>query len=154
MSEQIFLITTYIVWVIVFLIVPLLLYCRNRNRLPTYFISLAFVLLITYGLKYGLGIPRPEDAAWEMVTPRFPSGHTSMAFTPILFFKSLKYKLSLSLYGIMVAYLRIHFNLHVPVDILVSVSIAVFTSLFFLGFEKNIIQKLSPLIKRILDTKV
>jgi len=145
MVEKLFLISTYIVRILVFLIVPLLLYYKNKKRLPIYFVSLAFVLVITYGLKYGFGIPRPEDAAWGMVTPRFPSGHTSMAFTPILFFKSWKYRLPLLGYAIIVAYSRLYFNLHVPLDIIVSVAIAFFITFFFLSFEESIDQKFSDL---------
>jgi len=149
MMEELFLISTKIVLVLVFLIVPILLYYRDKKRLTTYLISISFVLAITYGLKYAFAIPRPEEAAWEMVTPRFPSGHTSMAFTPILFFKSLRYKIPLLAYALVVAYSRLYFNLHVIIDIIVSVGIAFLISLFFLRFEKGINQKLNALIDSI-----
>ncbi|MFW5945629.1 MAG: phosphatase PAP2 family protein [Candidatus Natronoplasma sp.] len=135
-------------WVVVFLFVPVLLYYKDRKRFPTYLVSLVSVLIITYSLKYGFGVPRPEDAALEVITPRFPSGHTAMAFTPILFFKSWKYRLPLLGYAMIVAYSRIYFDLHVPIDIVVSVIIAFSISLFFLRYEENINQKFSDFSER------
>ncbi len=145
MIKGFFLISTNIIRVVVFLIVPVFLYYKNKERLPTYLLSLLFVLSITYGLKYGLGIPRPETAAWEVVTPRFPSGHTSMAFTPILFFKFWRYKILLLTYGFIIAYSRLYFNLHVPVDIVASIVIGISIPLLFLRFEDRINQKISSL---------
>ncbi len=122
----------------VFLIVPVYLYYKDRKKFPTYLVSLISVLIITYSLKYRFSISRPEDAAWEMTTPRFPSGYTAMAFIPILFFKSWKYRLPLLGYAIIVAYSRLYFNLHVPIDIVVIIGIAIFIPLIFLRFEDSI----------------
>lgn len=135
MIEQFFFLSTNTVRIVVFLLVPIILYYRDRERLPSYLVSLFFVLVITYSLKYGLNVPRPEGAALDIITPRFPSGHTSLAFTPLLFFRSWKSKAVLLVYGVVVAYSRLYFNLHVPIDIAASVGIALCIS--FVSLKKK-----------------
>ncbi len=149
MIEEIFLISTNIVRLIVFLVVPIILYFKDEKRLVTYLISLAFVLIIIYGLKYGLGIPRPEEAAFDVMTPRFPSGHTSLAFLPILFFKSWRYRFPLLIYAIFVAYLRIHLDLHVFIDIFASIFITISIAVLFLRFKEEVYQKFDTLLRKI-----
>ncbi len=142
MIEELFLILTHSVQVVVFLAIPTYLFIKDRRRLVLYLTALFCVLLVTYGLKYATGIERPEDSAWEKVTPRFPSGHTSLAFTPLLFFKLWKQRAPLLLYASVVAYTRIHFNLHVPVDILASVVIAISVSAMVLRYKDLVLENL------------
>lgn len=138
MLEEIFFVSTHTVRIVTFAVVPIYLFYKDRERLPTYILSLMVILLVTYGLKYGVGAPRPEAAAWEMITPRFPSGHTSLAFAPVLFIGPWKYKLPLIIYAFVVAYSRIFFDLHIPLDIATSIVIALSISALALKWEKEI----------------
>lgn len=142
MIEEFFLISTHSARLVVFLLVPGALYYKNKKRVPVYLLSLLFVLLITYGLKYGFNIPRPDSAVLDVVTPRFPSGHTSIAFTPVLFFGQWRERIPLLVYAALVAYSRLFFNVHVPIDIIVSVGISLSVSVICLNKEDYINRKL------------
>ncbi len=148
MIEEFFLFTTHSARIVAFILVPLYLYLKDRDRLFPYLTSLFFVLLITYGLKYGLGVPRPEGALLEVVTPRFPSGHTSFVFTPILFFRSWKGKTLLLFYGAVVAYTRIYFQVHVPLDLAASMVIALTVSFVCLSRKEDINRKLGAFLEK------
>ncbi|MFP4117198.1 MAG: phosphatase PAP2 family protein [Candidatus Aenigmatarchaeota archaeon] len=147
MIDGLLLITTYTARFVAFFLVPLYLYYRDREKLYPYISSLFFVLVVTYGLKYGLNVPRPEGALIDVVTPRFPSGHTSIAFTPLLFFPSWKGRSLILAYGGLVAYTRIHFNVHVPVDLAASIIIALFVSYLCLSKKDYINRKLGSFLK-------
>ncbi len=138
MIDGVFLLFTHTTLLVVFLLVPLYLYYKDRDKLSSYAVSLVFVVAVVYGLKYIFMVPRPEAAAIEVLTPRFPSGHTALIFTPPLFFRRWRCRLLFLLYGLIVAYTRLHFNVHVPIDLVTSVAIALVVSSFCLWKKDNL----------------
>ncbi len=150
MIESIFFVLTEATRVVVFVLIPALFFFKykDRRRLLSYIFSLVAVLIITYSLKYAFSVPRPPGALIQTMTPRFPSGHTAMAFAPLLFLRTWKERSALLIYALIVAYTRLFFNVHLPVDLFVSFLISVSTSYIVLAKEETVVETIQKIAHR------
>ncbi len=117
--------------------VPLYLYQKNGKSTTKYLLSLILVLSITFFLKYFFHIPRPENALVEVMSPRFPSGHTAVSFLMVGYFKNRRYRVLFLIYALLVSYSRIYFGVHKYIDLFVGAMIGFFVPLLISYFKNG-----------------
>lgn len=131
-----------------FYIIILLNAYRTKKNEDIYFVyslikfSLIIVLLGTQFLKNTFGMPRPEFSyppqpfAFEYAYSSFPSGHTTeivaIALPLIFWFSKQKYRILLSILIAIVAFSRVWFNSHHPIDILGGVVLGTIAAQYIL----------------------
>lgn len=138
MLADFFLLLTRITSPIVIVIVPALVFFKERKHFLLYAISLSLTLLVVYSIKYILGTPRPEGAEIAVLSPRFPSGHAALSFFLVGFFKKIKYRLPFLGFAILSSYSRLYFNLHKVIDLIVGAGIGFVIPVVLLTKEKEI----------------
>ena len=101
------------------MLIPFYLWGKDRKKLFLYSLSFVAVLVSVYLIKITLAVPRPDLALIPMpATPSFPSMHASLGLLPAGFFFHLKkYKVSLLVYGSLIAYSRVLLGVHYWTDI-------------------------------------
>ena len=140
---------TLISFGLIFLLV--VLYWINKNKWYLYVAVNAAILtgltaLITGGLKISIERLRPYKVVEQIKTPiiesggfSFPSGHTTEVFTiffTVFFMVKNKWLRLLFLsWAVLIAYTRMAFGVHFPIDILGGVTVALLSVLLWLKFE-------------------
>lgn len=145
MLENLLLTASKITIPIVFVIVPALLFLKEKKRFAIYSISLFIVGVAVYSLKFLFQVPRPHGSVLWTPFPRFPSGHAAFSFLLVGYFKKIKYRLPLIGFAVLASYSRIYFNVHEPVDIVVGGIIGFLVPSLLLWKEETITQEIQRL---------
>jgi len=122
------------------LLIPLYLWNKDRKILFLYGISLLCGVVIVYLMKILIAVPRPELALIPIPpTSSFPSMHALLGLIPAgFFFYIKKYRIPLTVYGILIAYSRIMLGVHYWHDILVGSTIGFCLPLVFFHYREKI----------------
>lgn len=135
MLHEFFIFVSHLTPFLVVIAVPLYLHYRDERDAATYLLSLGVALALTYSLKYILQIPRPEDAMIDATSPRFPSGHATLSFLLVGYFRQLKYRVPFLVYALIVTYSRLYLNVHRPVDLVAGALIGFTVPALILYYE-------------------
>lgn len=118
------------------LLVPMAFFAKgslgnNKNEIRTSVVMVSALALntgLTYALKYAINRPRPYDSNPALVpinppvSPSFPSGHTSLAFTTAtnitLTIPKWYTAVPAYIWATSVGYARLHMGVHYPSDVL------------------------------------
>lgn len=142
MLASLLLLVSRIIYPLILVIVPALVFLKDRKHFFIYAVSLSLTLIVIYSTKYILGIPRPEGAEIAVFSPRFPSGHAALSFLLVGFFKKIKYRLPLLGFAVLSSYSRLYFNLHKVVDLIVGAGIGFIIPALLLAKEEEIKERL------------
>ncbi|HEY3420735.1 MAG TPA: phosphatase PAP2 family protein [Methanomassiliicoccales archaeon] len=121
-----------------FLAVPLLWAIRRKKEAGAVFIALLMVILIAWGMKYGIDRPRPfeviqaVDPVYRPTDPSFPSGHAMTVFACALAIglKWRKALIPLLVLAAAVGYSRVYIGVHYPYDVASGALIGIMIGLF------------------------
>ncbi len=103
---------------ILFLIFLLILFKREKKLAANIFIGILIETLITVGIKFLVGRPRPNGIIKE-VAPSFPSGHTSrVTFLSLLFHNKWGKKILWGTFTGLVVFSRLYLRVHYATDII------------------------------------
>lgn len=127
-----------IFWIAVTLL--LILIPSKRKTGLTCAISMIFVFVATFAIKYAVARTRPYDACTEIIPLidklrdySFPSGHTSVCFSVSLILarkENRKIWIPAIILSVLVAFSRLYLGVHYPSDVLGGFLVAlVFSSL-------------------------
>lgn len=128
---------------LVIVIIPALLFFKNKKRFTLYLISLALTLVTVLVFKFTFQIPRPEGGLIQTFTPRFPSNHAAMSFFVVGFFRDIRIRIPALLFALTVSFSRIYLKVHKPIDVAVGAAIGFLIPTLLLLKENTINQKLS-----------
>jgi membrane-associated phospholipid phosphatase len=125
------------------LIIPLHLWGKDRKELFLYVLCLSSALTVVYFLKLLTAVPRPSFALVSLPPmPSFPSMHAALGLIPAgFFFYIKKYRVSLLVYGFLIAYSRVLLGVHYWVDIAVGAVLG-FAIPFILFYKRDEIYSL------------
>ncbi|MCY4328676.1 MAG: bifunctional DedA family/phosphatase PAP2 family protein [Endozoicomonadaceae bacterium] len=120
----------------------------NKRSAITFGFSIMLLTLISYGIKYGLNIPRPSNLAGE-INHSFPSGHTTISTLLFLVLAkklqcSVKHNLRFIIWGLaiflslMIALSRLYLNMHWLTDVTAGFLLGITAYIFWQYLEKKV----------------
>ncbi|MCL6500521.1 MAG: phosphatase PAP2 family protein [Candidatus Pacearchaeota archaeon] len=117
----------------------LLLLMKDKNRIAHYLASLAVVIALTFLLKVAVVRPRPTGSP-ELMQDSFPSGHTTIVFTSLPFFKKTLQIIWFVISCILVL-ARVFAGLHYLSDVIAGAMLGYFIPMLISSFMNRLMER-------------
>lgn len=137
-SGILFLEKAFIFYPLILIIASALLAWKKKTAILPFIISTGIAALISFLLKMAVARPRPLT----LIQDSFPSGHATVAFTPIPFLfkffqKSLRWiPIAWLVFAVLLSFARLWFGLHYLSDLIAGAAIGAAVSYFIILFIK------------------